>query len=124
MVDMGSANVEMVSRCLPPRAIGLERLAQGRTNKLISVFVHSCHSSTRVYIYVTCPNSYAVRRIMIALMSLPWENPWIRQCYLLCCSYPLYKSTPTAQCRVTQARAQTGLLDDIPLQDCIYQRHC
>ena len=34
---MGSANVEVVSRCLPPRAIGLERLAQGRTYELISV---------------------------------------------------------------------------------------
>ena len=34
---MESANVEVVSRCLPPRAIGLERLAQGRTYKLISV---------------------------------------------------------------------------------------
>ena len=32
-----SANAEMVSRCLPPRAIALERLAQGRTHELISV---------------------------------------------------------------------------------------
>ena len=34
---MGSADVEVVSRCLPPRAIGSERLAQGRTYELISV---------------------------------------------------------------------------------------
>src|SRR6476469_5011722 len=69
-------------------------------------FVHTCLSSTRVYIYVTCHNSYAVQRIMIALMSLPWKNPWVRQCDLLCCSQPLYNSTPTAQCRVTQGRAR------------------
>src|SRR6476619_6719853 len=100
---MGSANVEVVSRCLPPRAIGLERLAQGRTYKLISV-LYTRLSSTRVYIYVTCPNSYAVRCIMIALMFLPWKNPWVRQCDLLCCSQPLYNSTPTAQCRVTHGK--------------------
>src|SRR6476661_3568997 len=100
---MGSANVEVVSRCLPPRAIGLEWLAQGRTYELISV-LYIRLSSTRVYIYVTCPNSYAVRRIMIALMSLPWRNPWVRQCNLLCCSYPLYNSTPIAQCRVTHCK--------------------
>src|SRR6476469_9931497 len=102
---MGSANVEVIFRCLPPRAIALERLAQGRTYEFISVlYTQTCIFSTRVYKYVTCPNSYAVRRIMIALMSLPWKNPWVRQCDLLCCSYPLYNSTPTAQCRVTQGK--------------------
>src|SRR6476469_2651577 len=77
--------VEVVSHCLPPRTIGLERLAQGGTYELISV-LYTRLSSTSVYIYVTYPNSYAVRRIMIALMSLPWKNPRIRHCNLLCCS--------------------------------------
>src|SRR6478609_8016572 len=95
----GKCNVEVVSRCLSSRAIGREWLAQGHTYKLISV-LYTRLSSTRVYIYVTCLNSYAVRHIMIALMSLPWKNPWVTQCDLLCCSSPLYNSMPTAQCRV------------------------
>ena len=34
---MGSANVGMVSRCLSPRAMVLERLVQGRTYELITI---------------------------------------------------------------------------------------
>src|SRR6476469_9167707 len=48
---MGSANVEVVSRCLPPRAIGLERLAQGRTYELISV-LHTHVFSRPGYTYM------------------------------------------------------------------------
>src|SRR6476469_10030912 len=107
---MGSANVEVVSRCLSPRTIGLERLAQGRTYELISV-LYTRLSSTRVYIYVTCPNSYTVRRIMIALMSLPWKTPGLDSatyCVVanLCTTVRLQPNAESPR-----ARAQTQLLD-------------
>src|SRR6476469_11084595 len=105
---MGSANVEVVSRCLPPRAIGLERLTQGRTYELISVLYRRL-SSTSVYIYVTCPNSYAVRRIMIALMSLPWKKPWVRQCDYCIVANLCTAARPQPNAESPRARAQTRL---------------
>ena len=82
---MGSANVEVVSRCLPPRAIGLEQLAKGRTYKLITV-LYTCLSRPGYTYLLFDLIRMQSGRIMIALMSLPWENPWIRQCDLVCCS--------------------------------------
>src|SRR6478609_3613364 len=110
---MGSANVEVVSRCLSPRAIGLERLAQGRTYELIELIsvLYTRLSSTRVYIYVTCPNSYAVRHIMIALMSFPGRTPGLDSA-----TYCVVANLCTTVClqpnaEPPRARAQTRLLD-------------
>src|SRR6476661_233931 len=72
---MGSANVEVVSRCLPPQAIGLERLAQGRTYKLINVLyshVFPRPGCTYLLFDLICLQS---GRIMIALMSYPGGTP-------------------------------------------------
>src|SRR6476469_8580460 len=79
------------SHCLPPRAIGLERLAQGRTYELISV-LYTRLSSTSIYnvIYVTCPNSYAVWCIVANLCTT-------------------VRLQPNAES--PRARAQTRLLD-------------
>ena len=84
---MGSANVEVVSRCLPPRASLLaQRLAQGRTYELIAVlYTHVFPRPGYTFMPLSLIRMQS-GRIMIALMSLPWENPWVRQCDLLCCS--------------------------------------
>src|SRR6476619_7062248 len=73
--------------------------------------VHTCLSSTKVYIYITCPNSYAVRRIMIALMSLPWKNPGLDNAtYCVVANlFTTVRLQPNAES--PRARAQTRLLD-------------
>src|SRR6478609_2168631 len=108
---MGSANVEVVSRCLPPRAIGLERLTQGRTYELVSVlYTHVFPRPWYTYMLLALIRMQS-SIFMIALMSLPWKNPWVRRA-----TYCVVANLCTTVClqpnaESPRARAQTRLLD-------------